>query len=303
MANPISTGNHPAALWPGVHKFVMGRYPMHGNEYNEIFKVEKSSMAYEEDVETTSFGLASQQGQGTGVSYDSHTQGATKRYTHVAYGLGYIVTREERDDNLYRSKSFQRAGMLADSFKVTKETVAANVLNRAFNSSYTGMDGKELLATDHPTLAGTFANEPAVAADLNEASLEDAVTAIQQFKNSRGLQVRVMPEKLIVAPSNWANAERILNSDLRSGTDFNDVNALRSKRMLPGGAVVNHYLTDADAWFVKTNVDNGLCMFMRTAFEFTRDNDFDTSNAKAKGYERYSVGWTDPRGLYGSPGA
>jgi len=299
----ITSGAHPKALWPGVHAFAMGEYTTHPTEYSAIFTVEKSSMAYEEDVETNGFGLVSVKTEGSAVAYEGHQQGFTKRYTHVAYAKGYIVTREEIDDNLYKSRSFNRAKMLAFSFRTTKEIVAANVLNRAFNSSYTGGDGKELLATDHPILAGTFSNELSVAADLSEPSLEEILTQIMEAKNSQGLPIAIRAQKLIIPAALAFNAERILKSSLQNDTANNSVNAIKSMGLLPGGAVVNHYLTDSDAWFVKTNVDNGLMMFMRTGYEFTQDNDFDTKNAKAMGYERYSVGWTDPRDVFGSAGA
>ena len=299
----ITTGAHPKALWPGVHAFVMGEYDEFPTEYTEIFDVENSKMQYEEDVATTGFGLASIKAEGAAVTYDTHTQGWTKRYTHVAYANGYIVTREELDDNQYKSRSFKRGKALAFSFKTTKEIVAANVLNRGFNSSYTGGDGKELLATDHSTLSGNQANEPATDADLSEASLESILTQIMLAKNDRGLQIGIRPQKLIVDPTGAFEAERIIKSNLQNDTANNAVNAVKSMGLLPGGIVVNHYLTDTDAWFVKTNVSNGLMMFQRTPYEFTQDNDFDTMNAKAKGYERYSVGWTDWRGLYGSKGA
>jgi hypothetical protein len=299
----ITTGNHPKALWPGVRKFVMGEYSEHPMECTQIFDMKSSTMAYEEDVETTGFGLAAVKGEGAATTYDSHTQGFTKRYTHVAYSLGYIVTREELDDNQYKSKSFKRGKQLAFSFRTTKEIVAANVLNRAFNSAYTGGDGKELLATDHPTLGGTFSNELAVAADLSEASLEDLLVQIMNATNSRGLQIAVRGQKLIVPPALSFDVERIMKSSLQNDTDKNAINAIKSMGLLPGGYTVNHYLTDADAWFIKTDVPDGMLGFGRTAFEFTQDNDFDTNNAKAKGYERYSFGWTDPRGLYGSAGA
>ena len=260
-------------------------------------------MAYEEDVETTGFNLAQIKTQGGAVSYDGHTQGFIKRYTHVAYGLGYIVTREERDDNLYKSRSFKRGEQLSFSFRTTKEIVGANVLNRAFDTNYTGGDGKALCVTDHPSLAGNWSNTLSVAADLSEASLETMLVNISLAKNSRGLPIAIRGKKLIVSPSDVFNAERILKSALQNDTANNAVNAIRSMGLLPGGYVVNHYLTDTDAWFVKTDAPDGMLGFQRQAFEFTQDNDFDTENAKAKGYERYSFGWTDPRGLYGSPGA
>lgn len=299
----ISTGNHPKALWPGVHKFVMGEYDEHPTEYTEIFDMEKSKMAYEEDVEMTGFGLAQRKGEAASTAYDSHSQGFTQRYTHVAYSLGYIVTREEQDDNLYSSKSFKRGKMLAFSFRTTKEIVAANILNRGFNSAYVGGDGTELFATAHDTLSGNQSNALATPADLSEAALEDVLIQINEAKNSRGLQIALRGEKLIVSPSDSFNAERIMKSTLRTGTDHNDINAIKSMGLLPGGICVNHYLTDADAWFVKTSAPNGLTGFQRTPFEFKKDNDFDTDNAKAKGYERYSFGWSDWRGVYGSAGA
>jgi len=297
----INTGNHPAALWPGVRKFVMGKYDEHPLECKQIFDMKKSKMAYEEDVGITSFGLAPVKDQGAAYTYDSHTQGGTRRYTHIAYGMGYSVTREEMDDNQYSDKSFNRGEMLAFSFRTTKEIVAANVLNRGFNASYTGIDGKEMLATDHATLAGSQSNELAVAADFSEAALEDLLIQIHQAKNDRGLEIAISPKKLIIPADLAFEAERILNSTLRSGTANNDMNAVNGK--IPGGIVVNHYLTDADAWFVQTNAPSGLLGFMRTAFEFKKDNDQATDNALAKAYERYSFGWTDWRGIYGSPGA
>ncbi len=299
----ITTGSHPKALWPGVHKFVMGEYSEHPTEYNQIFDIQSSKQAYEEDVEITGFGLAQTKAEGAATAYDTHSQGFTKRYTHVAYSLGYIVTREELDDNLYKGRSFKRGKSLAFSFRTTKEIVAANILNRAFNSSYTGGDGKELLATDHPSIAGTWSNELAVAADLSEASLEDILTQIMQATNSRGLQIALRGDCLIVPPALAFTAERIMKSSMQNDTANNAVNAVRSMGLLRGGVKVNHYLTDADAWFVKTDAPDGLVGFQRTPFEFTQDNDFDTENAKAKAYERYTFGWTDPRGLYGSPGA
>ena len=300
----ITTGAHPKALWPGVHKFVMGEYSEHPKEYSEIFDVEKSKMAYEEDVETTGFGLATVKPEGSPTSYDSHSQGGTARYTHIAYSLGYVVTREELDDNLYKTRSFKRGKQLAFSFRTTKEIVSANVLNRAFNAAYTGgVDNAQLLSTSHATLAGAQSNTLAVAADLSEASLEDMLTQIHEAKNARGLQIAIRAKKLIVPPALVFEATRIMKSTLQNNTDLNAVNAIKSMGLVKEGICVNHYLTDNDAWFLKTDVTDGMRMFERTGFEFTKDNDFDTENAKAKGYERYSVGWTDWRGLFGSPGA
>lgn len=299
----ITTGAHPKALWPGVHAFVMGEYKEHSKEYAEIFDVERSKMSHEEDVETTGFGLASVKNEGSPTSYDSHQQGGISRYTHVAYSLGYVVTREEMDDNLYKSRSFKRGKQLAFSFRTTKEIVAANVLNRAFNAAYTGgVDGSQLMSTAHATLSGDQSNTLAVAADLSEASLEDMLTQINEAKNARGLQIAIRAKKLIVPPALAFEAERIMKSTLQNNTDLNAINAIKSMGLISGGTCVNHYLTSPDAWFLKTDCTDGMRMFERTPFEFTKDNDFDTENAKAKGYERYSVGWTDWRGMYGSEG-
>lgn len=299
----ITTGNHPKALWPGVHKFWGMAYNQHPLECLEIFDVKRSEKAYEEDVETYGFGLANEKGQGSGVSYDTHAQGATTRYTHINYGLGYIVTEEEIDDNLYNEVSRSRAGALARSMRITKELTSANVLNRAFNSSYTGGDGVELLSTAHVTQDGTQSNHLTVAADFSEASLEDMLIQINTMKDTRGLEVAARAQKLIIPPALEFDVQRVLGSELQAGTANNDVNATRQLGLMPGGYAVNHWLSDSDAWFVKTDVMNGMTMFMRKDVTFTKDNDFDTGNAKAKSQERYSVGWTDFRGMFGSPGA
>lgn len=303
MAGVITTGNHPKALWPGMRAFWGRQYSEHPQEWPDIFAVESSEKAYEEDAEVTGFGLAPIKTQGGAVSYDSETQGQTKRYTHVTYALGYIVTRDEMDDNLYEVVSKRRIKALAFSIRQTEEIVGANILNRAFNSSYTGGDSKELCATDHPTVDGTQSNELATAADLSEASLEDLIIQIMEAKNSRGLRISLMPKKLIVPPALAFDAERIINSSLQSGTANNDLNAVKSMGLIKGGAAVNHYLTDSDAWFLQTNAPNGLTRFNRRATEFRQDNDFDTENAKAKSSVRFSVGWTDWRGMFGTPGA
>ncbi len=303
MAGIITTGNHPKALWPGMRAFWGRQYDEHPQEWSNIFDSESSEKNYEEDTEVTGFGLATVKNQGAAVSYDSETQGPTKRYTHVTYGLGYIVTREELEDNLYEVVSKRRIKALSFSVRQTEETVAANIMNRAFNSSYTGADGKEMCATDHPTADGTQSNELATASDLSEAAIEDLCIQIMNAKNSRGLRIALMPKKLIVPPNEAFNAERILKSTLQSGTANNDINAIRSMGVLPGGVVVNHYLSDTDAWWIKTNAPNGLMRFNRRATEFKQDNDFDTENAKAKSTLRFSVGWTDWRAIYGSPGA
>lgn len=303
MAGIITTASHPKALWPGIKAWWGQVYNEHATEYDKLFDSDTSSQNYEEDVQLTGFGLAPVKSEGAGVAYDSEVQGFTTRYTHIAYALGYIVTKEELDDNLYEQVSRRRAAALAMSFRQTKENVGANIYNRAFNPSYTGGDGVSLCATNHPnTTGGTFANKPAVDADLSEASLEDALIAIMGFQNDRGLLINVMPKSLVVARQNWYNANRILKSVYTPGSADNAINVLVATNALPEGIVMNHYLTSPNAWFVRTNIQNGLKYYSRVGIQFDQDNDFDTMNAKAKGYERYSFGWTDPRAIYGVNG-
>lgn len=303
MAGIITTASHPKALWPGIKAWWGQVYDEHPEEYSKLFDSDTSRQNYEEDVQLTGFGLAPVKAEGSGVAYDSEIQGFTTRYTHVAYALGYIVTKEELDDNLYEQVSRRRAAALAMSFRQTKENIGANIYNRAFNPTYLGGDGVQLCSTAHPnTSGGTFANTPTVAADLSEASLEDALTALMGFQNDRGLLINVMPRSLIVARQNWWNANRILKSAYTPSTANNAVNVLVATNALPEGIVMNHYLTSPNAWFVRTNIQNGLKYYSRVGIQFDQDNDFDTMNAKAKGYERYSFGWTDPRAIYGVNG-
>lgn len=303
MAGVITTGSHPKALWPGIKAWWGQTYAEHATEYDKLFDKDTSNQNYEEDVQLTGFGLAPIKSEGAGVAYDSEVQGFVTRYTHVAYALGYIVTKEELDDNLYESVSKRRAAALAMSFRQTKENVGANVYNRAFSSTYKGGDGKALCATDHPnTTGGTWANKPTVDADLSEASLEDAMIAIMGFQNDRGLLINVMPRSLIIARQEWYNANRILKSVYRPGSADNDINVLKATNALPEGIVMNHYLTSPHAWFIRTNIQNGMKYYERVGISFDQDNDFDTMNAKAKGYERYSFGWSDPRAIYGVNG-
>jgi hypothetical protein len=299
----ITTGQIAKLLWPGLNARWGLKYTEHAKEYTDLVDVHSSERSYEEDQEMTGFGLAPIKPEGTSTSYDTMSQGVTKRYQHVAYSLGFIITREAIKDNLYEKVGMQRTGSLAFSMRQTKENVVANLYNRAFNSSYTGGDGKELLATDHPSLNGNWSNELATAADLSEASLEDLAIQIGQATNSRGLKISIKPKSLIIPVQLQFEAARILKSTLQNDTANNAINALRAMGMFPDGVKVNHYLTDADAFFIRTDVDDGLKLFQREEAEFAQDEDFDTSNIKYKAYERYSVGWTDPRALYGTPGA
>lgn len=299
----INSGSFAKALWPGVNAWYGKAYTEYSVEHTDLFETFKSSKAFEEDVGVSSFGLAVVKPEGSAISYDSERQAFITRYSHVVYALGFVITREMVEDDQYAVVGQRKAQGLAFSMRQTKEVVAANVYNRAFNSSYTGGDGKELLATDHPLFAGgTWANELTTAADLSEAALEQAHIDIAGFTNDRGLLIAVKPTKLIVPRQLMFEAKRILAPDGRPGTDTNDVNAMKAMGLAPS-VVVNHYLTDSDAWFLRTNVPHGMKHWERRADAFDMDNDFDTENAKYKATARYSFGWTDPRGLFGSPGA
>lgn len=303
MAGVITTGSNPKALWPGVRAWFGAKYDEHPVESTQIFDTDTSTRNYEEFVQQYGFGLVPKKPEGQSAVYDSNSQGYVARFTHVAYAMGFIVTKEEKDDNLYAEVSMQRAESLAFSAAQTRENVGANVINRAFNSSFTGGDGKELLATDHPNaVGGTFSNELSVGADLSEASLEDLAIQIMQATNPRGLKISLTPRRLILPVQLAFEAERILKSQLQNDTANNAINALRTKGVIPEVAI-NHYLTDADAFFIKTNAPYGLKWFDRNMPEFTVDGDFDTENIKQKCYFRFSVGWGDPLGLFGSSGA
>ena len=300
----ITTGNHPKAMWPGVKAWWGRSYDEHKKEYPDLFDMGGSSEKnYEEDVEVTGFGLAPVKNQGAPIQFDSEAQGTINRYTHVAYGLGYIVTREERDDNQYEIVSKRRTQALAFSMNQTKETVAANHYNRAFSSSYVFGDGVEMISSAHPTISGNQSNILATAADLSEAALEDMIIQIMGATNSKGHKIALMPKSIVVPRQLWFVANRILRSTLQTDTANNNINVIKATSAIPDGIKINHYLTDADAWFVRTNCPNGLKGYQRTAIEFTQDNDGDTQNAKAKAYERYVFGVTDWRGIYGTAGA
>ena len=300
----ITTGNHPKALWPGVKAWWGMKYTEHDKEYPYLATEVDSTKAYEEDVQTTGFGLVPQKNQGDAIAYDTHQQGYVSRYTNVSYGMGYIVTMEEREDNQYEAVSRARTEGLAFSTNQTIETVMANVYNRAFNSSYTGGDGLEMISTAHTnTTGGTWSNELTTAADLSEAALEDLCIQIMQAENDRGLAIALRPNTLLVPPNEWFNANRILKSTLQSDSANNAINALRATNALPGGIRVNHYFTDTDAWFIRTMCPNGVKLQWRKKPVFDMDNDFDTENAKAKVIFRFVPGWTDPRDVFGSSGA
>lgn len=298
----ITTGNHPKALWPGVKVWWGTKYDEFPVEWTDLFDVESSDMHYEEMVQTTGFGLATVKPQAGSVSYDTDVQGFTTRVVHVTYGLGYIVTMEELQDNRYIALSKGRASRNAFSMRVTKETIAGNFFNNAFSSSQLMGDGVALLSASHPnTSGGTFSN--ITTADLSELAIEDMCILIMGTLNDRGLRINLMPKTLLVPRQLWFEANRILYSVLQNDTANNALNVLKSTNAIPGGVKVNHYFTDTDAWFVKTNIpEAGLVHFNRMGITFEQDNDFNTKNAMAHSIERYSFAAGDPRCLFGSAG-
>jgi hypothetical protein len=298
----IATGNHPKALWPGVNSWFGAKYDEHEAQYTKLFDMKSSNKNFEELVQQTGFGLAPVKPEGSGTAYDSHQQGYTARGTNVAYSLGYIVTREELADNLYEEVSMRRAGSLAFSMAQTRENVGANIYNRVITAGYTGGDGVVLGSTAHPSVSGNQSNILATAADLSEASLEDLTIQIMDALDPKGLKISLRPKCLVIPTALVYDAQRILKSNLRVGTADNDTNALKLVGAIPE-IVVNNYLTDADAWFIRTNAPDSLVWFDREAVQFSKDTDFDTDNAKAKGYMRFIPFWGDWRGLYSSSGA
>lgn len=300
----INTGSHPKLLWPGVHATWGQVYNEHNDEYSDLYDIEESGQAYEEDVQITGFGLAPVKAEGAGASYDSEIQGLVQRYTHIAYALGYKVTYEELRDNLYEIVSMRRATANAFSMKQTIENVAAAPYNDAFTGNvFTFADGQSLLSTAHVNATGgTYSNRLSPDADLSEASLEDICIQIMGVQTDRQLLIQIMPRCLIVPRQEWFNANRILKSVLQSDSANNNINVLKATNAFPEGIKLNHYLTAPHAWFVRTNCPNGMRMFWRDHPSFEQDNDFDTKNAKALSYMRFSVGATDPRGIFGSNG-
>lgn len=299
----ITTGNHPKAVWPGVHAWFGAKYDEEPEEWKDIFEVRKSNQNYEEMVANAGFGLASVKNQGQGIDYATHAQGGVKRYTNVVYGLGYIVTREEVEDNLYKQLATQRAESLAFSMRQTKENVHANVVNRATNASYTGFDGSALAVTTHAVAAGTQSNLLNPAADLSEDALEDLLIMVMTAKDYNGLQISLKPRALFIHPNNYYEAHRIIDSVLQNDTANNAANVIKATNSIPEGVKVNHYFTDTDAFFIKTNAPNGFISFARRGREFTQDNDFNTENYLHKATERYVPSWTDWRCCYYSAGA
>tara|TARA_R100001015_G_C4619676_1_gene176448 strand:+ start:658 stop:1566 length:909 start_codon:yes stop_codon:yes gene_type:complete len=291
-------------LVPGLHALFGLEYERYNNEHEDIFDTETSERAFEEEVMLSGFGEAPVKGEGAAVIYDTAQESFTSRYTHETVALAFALTEEAIEDNLYDTLSSRYTRALARSMQTTKQVKAANVLNNAFNSSFPGGDGKELCATDHPTVGNVdLKNELTVSADLNETSLEQALIDIADFKDERNLKVNAQATKLIIPPALQFVADRLMETPGRVSTSDNDINAIRNMGMIPQGYVVNHYLTDTDAFFIKTDVPNGLKHFVRTAVSTSMEGDFETGNVRYKARERYSFGFSDWRGIFGSPGA
>jgi hypothetical protein len=279
-------------------------YDQHAKEYVDLYDIQTSDKAYEQAVQITPFGLAPVKGQGAPVQYDGELQGVVTTYPHIAYALGYIVTHEELKDNLYKEVATRRSQANAFSMSQTQEQVAAFPYNSAFVTTYfTTGDSAALCSTAHVNATGgTFSNALSPAADLSEASLEDLTIQIMGAQNDTGQLINIMPESLHIARQEWYNANRILQSVLQADSANNNINVLKATNAFPKGIKLNHYFTSAHAWFIRTNCPNGMTMFMREEPMFDQDNDFDTKNAKAASYMRFSVGCTDPHGIYGSNG-
>jgi len=299
----ISRSQLVKELEPGLNALFGLEYKNYANEHSQIFDTENSDRAFEEEVMLSGFGNAGVKPEGSSVNYDAATETFTARYTHETLALAFSITEEAIEDNLYDRLASRYTKALARSMANAKQVKAANVLNRGFNSSYTGGDGLELFSTAHIIVSGTEQNELSTAADLNETSLEQAMIDIAALTDERGLKIAAQGRKMIVPSALQFTAERLLKSVGRIGTADNDISAVVSMNVIPQGYVVNHYLTDTDAWFIKTDVPNGLKHFVRAPIKTAMEGDFDTGNVRYKARERYSFGWSDWRGIFGSPGA
>ena len=292
-------------LEPGLNALFGMEYNRYENEHEEIFDIETSDRAFEEEVMLTGFGTAPVKTEGAGVQYDTALESFTARYTHETIAMAFALTEEAVEDNLYDRLSGRYTKALARSMSQTKQVKGANVLNNAFSGgTYAGGDGVALCSTSHPTALGpNFANTPTTQADLNETSLEQGIIDIAAFTDERGLKVALTARKMIVPKELQFTAERLMKSTLRTSTADNDINAIKSMGLIPEGYAVNHFLTDTNAWFLITDAPNGLKMFQRSPIKTAFEGDFDTGNVRYKARERYSFGWSDPRGIYGSSGS
>jgi hypothetical protein len=291
-------------LLPGLNALFGMEYKRYGEEHKEIFETETSERSFEEETKLSGFSAAPVKNEGSALAYDNAQEAWTARYNHETIAMGFSITEEAMEDNLYDSLSSRYTKSLARAMAYTKQVKGAAILNNGFSGSYTYGDGVSLFSTAHPLVnGGTNSNRPATAADLNETSLEAAVIQIAGWTDERGLLIAAKPRKLVVPPALMFVATRLLETELRVSTADNDINALKSMNSIPEGYTVNHYLTDNNAWFLLTDVPNGLKHFVRTPMQTSMDADFDTGNARYKARERYSFGVSDPLGAYGSPGA
>ena len=291
-------------LLPGLNALFGLEYAKYGDEAAEIFETESSDRSFEEETKLSGFSAAPVKGEGSAIEYDNAQEAWTARYTHETVAMGFSLTEEAIEDNLYDSLSSRYTKALARAMAYTKQVKGASILNNAFAAGTTYGAGKSLCATDHPLVSGgTNSNRPAVAADLNETSLEAAVIQIAGWTDERGLLIAAKPSKLVIPPSLQFVATRLLDTELRVSTADNDINAIRNNGAIPGGYTVNNYLTDTNAWFLMTDVPNGLKHFVRSPMQTSMDADFDTGNSRYKARERYSFGVSDPLGIFGSPGA
>ena len=291
-------------LLPGLNALFGMEYKTYGEEHKEIYETETSERSFEEETKLSGFSAAPVKNEGSAIAYDNAQEAWTARYNHETIAMGFSITEEAMEDNLYDSLSARYTKSLARAMAYTKQVKAASTLNNGFNSAFTYGDGQTLFSTAHPLVSGgTNSNRPATAADLNETSLEAAVIQIAGWTDERGLLIAAKPRKLIVPPQLQFVATRLLETSLRVGTTDNDINALKNNGSIPEGYTVNHFLTDTNAWFLKTDVPNGLKHFVRVPLATSMDQDFDTGNSRYKARERYSFGVSDPLGAWGSPGA
>ena len=290
-------------LLPGLNALFGLEYTTYQQEHKEIYETEKSERSFEEETKLSGFSAAPVKNEGSAIAYDNAQEAFTARYNHETIALGFSITEEAVEDNLYDSLSARYTKALARAMAYTKQVKAAATLNNAFSSAYVGGDGVSLISTAHPLVSGgTNSNRPATAADLNETSLENAVIQIAAWTDERGLLIAAQPKKLVIPPALQFTATRLLETNLRVGTADNDINALKNNGSIPQGYCINHFLTDTNAWFLMTDVPNGLKHFERAALANSMDGDFDTGNVRYKSRERYSFGWSDPLGIFGSPG-
>ena len=291
-------------LLPGLNALFGLEYARYGEEHKEIYETETSERSFEEETKLSGFSAAPVKNEGQAMAYDNAQEAWTSRYTHETIALGFSLTEEAIEDNLYDSLSGRYTKALARAMAYTKQVKAANVLNNGFTAGYTGGDGQTLFSTAHPLVSGGVnSNRPSTNADLNETSLENAVIQIAAWTDERGLLIAAKPKKLVVPPALQFVATRLLETELRVGTADNDINAIKNNGSIPEGFTINHFLTDTNAWFLTTDVPNGLKHFVRTPMATGMDGDFDTGNVRYKARERYSFGWSDPLGMFGSPGA